>query len=134
MAFLDIKFAIFEVKLRKVATLNILFLTPVILGPILILCGFLLIKRPPKKINFFYGYRTKTSMKSQEIWDYAQQYAGKQLARFGVVIFLMSFLGLVLEIEYKASVLIFISYFLIGCVALIYSIEKKLKERFRKKT
>ena len=73
-------------------------------------------------------------MKSQEIWDYAQQYAGKQLARFGVVIFLMSFLGLVLEIEDKASVLIFISYFLIGCVALIYSIEKKLKERFRKKT
>ena len=73
-------------------------------------------------------------MKSQEIWDYAQQYAGKQLVRFGVVIFLMSFLGLVLEIEDKASVLIFISYFLIGCVVLIYSIEKNLKERFRKKT
>ncbi len=73
-------------------------------------------------------------MKSQEIWDYAQQYAGKQLVRFGVVIFLMSFLGLVLKIEDKASVLIFISYFLIGCVALIYSIEKNLKERFRKKS
>ena len=34
---------------------------------------------PPKKINSFYGYRTNKTMKSDEIWDFANTFFAKQL-------------------------------------------------------
>ena len=108
---------------------NILFLAPFFLGPLLSISGYILVKKPPKKINHFYGYRTKASMKSKEIWDYAQLYAGRQLTRFGIIIFFMSLIGLIFKVEIGISLTIFVSYFLIGCVILVYLIEKKLKEK-----
>ena len=68
-------------------------------------------------------------MKSKEIWDYAQLYAGRQLTRFGIIIFFMSLIGLIFKVEIGISLTIFVSYFLIGCVILVYLIEKKLKEK-----
>ena len=44
---------------------SILFLS----GGIFYLVALVLSKFPPKKINYFYGYRTKASMKSQESWN-----------------------------------------------------------------
>ncbi len=45
----------------------------------LIMAGFglLFIKRPPKTVNNFYGYRTSRSMKSKAAWDFAQKYGGR---------------------------------------------------------
>ena len=39
--------------------------------------GILHLRRPPKSINWHYGYRTKRSMKSQEAWEFVQQYCGR---------------------------------------------------------
>lgn len=47
-------------------------------------CGVMLIKSPPKDINSVFGYRTKRSMKDQEHWDFAQQYAGRVWIRGGI--------------------------------------------------
>ncbi|KPM32430.1 Hypothetical protein I595_846 [Croceitalea dokdonensis DOKDO 023] len=113
-----------------IETNNILFIAPFFLGPLLSISGYILVKKPPKKINHFYGYRTKTSMKSKEIWDYSQQYAGRQLIRFGIIIFFMSLLGLIFDIEIRMSLIIFVSYFLFGCIVLIYLIEKELKKKY----
>lgn len=44
---------------------SILFLS----GGIFYLVALVLSKFPPKKTNYFYGYRTKASMKSQESWN-----------------------------------------------------------------
>lgn len=44
---------------------SILFLS----GGIFYLVALVLSKFSPKKINYFYGYRTKASMKSQESWN-----------------------------------------------------------------
>ncbi|OIS49681.1 hypothetical protein A4A28_07855, partial [Staphylococcus hominis] len=38
----------------------------------MILLGNLIIKNPPKKINRFYGFRTKKSIKTQHNWDKGQ--------------------------------------------------------------
>jgi len=38
-------------------------------GLIFYVAGYIQFKYPPKKINHFYGYRTKTSMRSQEVWN-----------------------------------------------------------------
>ena len=50
----------------------IIYLLPSILflsGGIFYLAALVLSKFPPKKIYYFYGYRTKASMKSQESWN-----------------------------------------------------------------
>ena len=48
---------------------SILFLS----GGIFYLAALVLSKFPLKKINYFYGYRTKASMKSQESWNFSQK-------------------------------------------------------------
>ena len=44
-----------------------IFLIPVLM----ILVGIIMFKYPPKKINFFVGYRTVNSMKNKERWDFS---------------------------------------------------------------
>ena len=63
-------------------SLNIFFIYPLpsilfLSGGIFYLVALVLSKFPPKKINYFYGYRTKASMKSQESWNFAQNYTSK---------------------------------------------------------
>lgn len=40
-------------------------------------------KHPPKKMNYFLGYRTRRSMASQEAWDLAQLTLGRLWWRWG---------------------------------------------------
>lgn len=44
---------------------------------LMIVAGYLFIKRPPRTINGIYGYRTSMSRKNQQTWDYAHYYCGK---------------------------------------------------------
>lgn len=56
-----------------------------IVGPVFIICGFILMKFPPKTINNLYGYRTSFSMKNQDTWDTAQKYGGYSMIILGIV-------------------------------------------------
>lgn len=49
--------------------------------------GFIQRRFPPKKINYLYGYRITTSMRSQEAWDFAQAYSARQIIRLGLGLF-----------------------------------------------
>lgn len=40
----------------------------------------------PKKINETFGYRTKTTMKNQEVWEYSQKLFGKVWLTAGAVL------------------------------------------------
>lgn len=48
--------------------------------------GWVMEKKPPKKINGIYGYRTSRSMKNQDTWDFAQRYMGKVWWKWGWII------------------------------------------------
>ncbi len=52
--------------------------------------GILFTRRPPSSINFWYGYRTARSMKSQAAWDFAQRYAGHVWIRSGPLMAVVS--------------------------------------------
>lgn len=52
--------------------------------------GFFMFKRPPEKINPFYGYRTIRSMKSTEAWIFAQKYSGKLWLIMGLPMLILS--------------------------------------------
>ncbi len=39
--------------------------------------GNYFIKKAPKNINWWFGYRTSLSMKNKDTWEYAHHYSGK---------------------------------------------------------
>lgn len=43
----------------------------------MIIIGFIMWKRPPKKNNNLYGYRTKCSMVNNKTREFANMYVGK---------------------------------------------------------
>ena len=54
------------------------------LPTVLIITGILYKKIPPKKINWRWGFYSVTSVKNQEMWNFAQQYFGKVCRRCGL--------------------------------------------------
>ena len=54
-----------------------------ILPVLMIVLGKVFMKKPPKQINGFYGYRTRRSMKNQAAWDFSHLYCGKLWRKMG---------------------------------------------------
>ena len=92
--------------------------------------GYILKRYPPRKINWFYGYRTSSSMKNQERWDFAQRYAAREMMRQGFWMILFGFAGawLPLSPALSAFLTIPVMFLLIGL--LIFRTEKALKNKF----
>ena len=44
-----------------------------ILPVIVLIAGIILLAAPPKKVNFIYGFRTKTSSTNEETWQYCNR-------------------------------------------------------------
>lgn len=78
---------------------NPMILLPLLLGPIFFIVGLIQLKFPPKKINHTYGYRTKNSMKSQEIWEFAQQYSAKEMIKGGLCFTFLAGIGTVVKLN-----------------------------------
>ncbi len=68
-----------------------LFIGPVILGVAIFFRVY-----PPAEINHSYGYRTATSMRSQEVWDEAQLYSANVMIAAAVAVVLYQALSSVL--------------------------------------
>lgn len=113
---------------------NPLILIPLMVGGIFCICGCILYLFPPKNINFLYGYRTKTSMQNQEIWDFAQKYSGKVMAIYGFIFTLLTFPFSLLSTD---SVMIGVGIptvlIVVICLLLFYTVEKAIKNKFSKK-
>lgn len=41
---------------------------------------------PPKKINYFFGYRTELSMKNRATWEFAHRTVGRLWKRLGLIL------------------------------------------------
>ncbi|MCS7054393.1 MAG: SdpI family protein [Ignavibacterium sp.] len=108
-----------------------LFVINFLTGFIFIIAAIIQLKFPPKKINSFYGYRTKSSMKSSEAWDFAQTYSSKLMLRFGAGLCLI---GLLLKnislinLEYEIIASIFIVLIIIFIMIIL--VEKQLDKKF----
>lgn len=50
----------------------------------MIALGLYFKRSAPKNINYFFGYRTKRSMKNRETWAFAHAYCGRLLVRVGI--------------------------------------------------
>lgn len=52
----------------------------------MIIFGFLWRKYPPKNINWIYGYRSLTSMKNEDTWNFAHIYQAKVWRWTGIIL------------------------------------------------
>jgi len=108
---------------------NPIFLGLVSIGLIFVLAGVILYKNPPKNMNWFYGYRTKTSMKNQELWDFAQTYSAKIMIKLGLVLVMISFLGLVYKPKIEIALMLSLILIILKVILLVYLVEIKLKQK-----
>ncbi|HKL40016.1 MAG TPA: SdpI family protein [Cryomorphaceae bacterium] len=104
---------------------------PLFIAPIFIVTGLILLVFPPKRINHFYGYRTKRSMADQESWDYAQRRSGRALILFGLAYFSTILIDLVFDgVPKTTGLIISLGLMIVGVILLIVKIERELKAKF----
>ncbi len=109
---------------------NPLFLIPSLTGVAFIVLGIIQYRFPPKSINGFYGYRTSTSMKSQERWSFAQLYSAKEMIRLGFVLLLTSFMGYFYKPTAGIGTAIGLGLLIVLVVLLFIRTENAIKTRF----
>ena len=68
-----------------------MLLCDLLIPALMIICGRLMWKRPPKKINVVLGYRTNRSMRNMDTWNFAHEYCGKLWWKIGWIILIVSF-------------------------------------------
>ncbi|MDD4095754.1 MAG: SdpI family protein [Oscillospiraceae bacterium] len=64
-------------------------MTLVIVGPVIILISLIFKFFPPKKINWFYGWRSRFSMMNQGVWEEAQRYGAHLLILGGCALLII---------------------------------------------
>ena len=98
---------------------------PIVLGIFLVIIGFIMFRYPPKKINFFIGYRTPRSMASQQHWDFSQKYAASEMMKSGIYLLPLSFLGLIKEVPDFVMNIIIIVFVLVPILRTETALRKK---------
>lgn len=101
-------------------------------GLVTAIFGYIFLKHPPKKINWFYGYRTTSSMKSQERWDFAQGYSAREMIRTGLYMVAAGLLGGWLALKPVVSAFLSLPVTLLFFGIMIFRTERALRERFGK--
>ena len=109
---------------------NPLFLIPSSSGIIFMLAGFLMLKFPPKKINGLYGYRTLSSMKNQERWDFSQKYSSIEMIKLGALLTLSSIFGLIFNLDGKIGMFLGLTLMILMVVFLLIRVERAIKNKF----
>lgn len=99
------------------------------LGPVFLVIAFLFRHYPPKNINALYGYRTGSSMKSQERWVFANQRSSELMLRLAFLLLLVQ-AGTLYFFESEISLLFASLVLLLGITGIVISTEKELKNRF----
>ncbi len=91
--------------------------------------GLLLMKNPPKKINSYYGYRTRRSVRSQQTWDFAHYYFGKLWLVCGLVSLPISLVPLCLVLGKSEQVISVAGLIVLGIQTLLLLVTILLTER-----
>ena len=94
------------------------------------LAGFIMLKFPPKKINSLYGYRTSSSMKNQERWDFSQKYSAMEMIKLAAILALSSIIGLIYNPDGKLGMFLGLGLMILMVVILLLRVEKEIKNKF----
>ena len=107
-------------------------LTSFICGLAFVGMGLVMYYYPPKNINDLYGYRTGSSKKSQDRWDFAQRFCAVQAMKIATLMIVLSLLVFFIPIDVAVKQFSGIFMVLICTAYLLYSTEAAIKKRFNK--
>lgn len=111
---------------------NSLMLGCLFVGIAFYITGNILRMYPPKKINRLYGYRTPSSMKSKERWDFAQIFAAKEMIKQGFLLAMIGiFFGFLFQFDETINIILLVSFVLASCIAMIIFTERAIKKNFQ---
>lgn len=96
-----------------------------------ILTGYWFKNHPPKSVNWFYGFRTKNTMKSQLHWGFAHLYSGKLFLKYGLLLFILGCIGLFLNLGEVTGPALAIPFFIMGSFYVVYRTEKAIIKKFK---
>ncbi len=88
-------------------------------------------KWPPKHINDLYGHRTKRSRKSPAHWNFAQKLSAKLMIKYGLIMMVISFIGLLKLVEPFLSMVLGLITMCSVFVILFIKVETALKQKFK---
>ncbi len=74
-----------------------------IIPGVILFRGIWFLKKPPGKINWQYGYRTRRSVKNQETWEFAHRHCGRVWCIGGSVLMLLAMLAMFLVLGQSNS-------------------------------
>ena len=111
---------------------NLIFLVMGLTGAIVWTAGYFFARYPPKKINFWYGYRTSTSMRNPEIWTFAQTYAAQEMQNTGKILSAIGLVARIFEIEFSWDIGFALFMTTILPLFMIAKIERVLQQKFPK--
>ncbi|MFD2513643.1 SdpI family protein [Pontibacter locisalis] len=100
-------------------------------GLLVLMIGFILYKWPPKRINWFWGFRTHYSMRNMENWQEGNRYYAKLILGIGVVSILISWICYYL-LPLLASLLLPIGFMIILFMLSILLTNEHLKRKYGK--
>ncbi len=99
-------------------------------GILFLSLAYYYLKKPPKKINHLYGYRTRRSMANQEVWDFANRQSAKDFWRVAIATAAIGVILLLFDISFK--VFIQVGVLLIGLGISVWHTEKEIDKFFDK--
>ena len=109
---------------------NPMFIIPAVTGPLIIIIGIIFLLYPPKKINGIYGYRTKSSKKSIELWHFAQSYSSKKIILAGILMLLFSLSGLFIDLRTSTAALLGLFFVIFPLSLMMKLTEDAIKKKF----
>jgi len=98
---------------------------------VFIIVGLITFKFPPKTINGLYGYRTKSSMKNQETWDFAQVYSSKKIITIGFIMLILSINFIVIDFSNTQIVIIGLIIIAFSVAYLFLKTENAIRAAFK---
>lgn len=109
---------------------NTLFITLASTGAVIWIIALFVQRHQPKERNKIYGYRTIRSMRSQEAWDFAQEYSTDLLLKAAHGLCVISIFSLMVKIGPETGAILGTIIIILAILVPFYYTERELKRRF----
>lgn len=107
--------------------------TGLLCGVVFFIMGGIMHKWPPKNINGLYGYRTGSSMQSQERWEFAQRFSALQMIKAGGVLMFVSLIMALLQMGIEVITTVGTVLLVVCTGYLLFTTERAIKKEFGNK-
>lgn len=113
----------------------LMILTVMLIPLIMVIFGKIIMHKPPKKINWFFGYRTNSSMKNSDTWEFAQKHSGKLMFLWGLITLLISVIVMLFTLNKNENTISIVSCVItllqiLPFIFIVVSTQNALKKNF----